>query len=163
MLKLLQILAHQQIWLENSSSSKLNRVHENQYDSVNHKQLLLQSSRNILHLSQWITEQLWLEGASGGHLVQTSCLRRTTKNRLTRALLTVSNNGDSTTFMGNLCQCTGTLCFLTCRPNLCFQPVPAALVLWLDTPEKTLAPFGYIYALLKIPKLPPSWRISAHP
>jgi len=60
-----------------------------------------------------ITECLGLEGTSVGHLVQPLCRSRVTYSRLHRTLsrwvLNISRDGDSTTSLGSLFQCSVTL------------------------------------------------------
>jgi len=96
-----------------------------------------------------ITECSGLEGTSVGHLVQPSCRSRTTYSRLHRTLsrwvLNISREGESTTSLGSLFQCSVTLrgkkFFLMFRQNfLCFSLCPLPLVLSLGTTEKSLAP-----------------------
>ena len=69
--------------------------------------------------------------------------------------LNISEDGDSTTSLGNLCQClitlTGKKCFLMFRGNLlCFCLCPLLLVMSLGTTGRSLAlsamypPFRYI-------------------
>lgn len=73
-----------------------------------------------------ITEWLRLEMISVGHLVQALCSRRNTQKRLSRTIyrcfLKISEWGDSTVSLGNLCQCSNTCtvqdCFLLFRWNL---------------------------------------------
>ena len=96
-----------------------------------------------------ITECLGLEGTSVGHLVQPSCRSRVTYSRLHRTLsrwvLNISREGDSTTSLGRLFQGSITLrgkkFFLMFRRNfLGFSLCPLPLVLSLGTTEKSLAP-----------------------
>ena len=77
------------------------------------------------------------------------CLSRASYSWLPRNmfrwLLSISKDGDSTTCLGNLCQCSVTRtvkkCFPMLRGNLlCFSVCPLPLVLSVGTTEKTLAP-----------------------
>ena len=79
----------------------------------------------------------------------TPCQSRVTYSRLHRTLsrwvLNISREGDATTSLGNLFQCSITLrgkkFFLMFRWNfLCFSLCPLPLVLLLGTTEKSLAP-----------------------
>ena len=88
-------------------------------------------------------------GTSVGHLVQPSCRTRVTYSKLHRTLsrrvLNISREGDSTTPLGSLFQCCVTLrekkFFLMFSWNfLCFSLCPLPLVLSLGTTEKSLAP-----------------------
>ena len=83
-----------------------------------------------------------------GHLLQHPCRSRVTYSRLHRTLsrqvLNISREGDSTTSLGSLFQCSvalrGTKFFLMFRRNfLCLSLCPLPLVLSLGT-EKSLAP-----------------------
>ena len=111
----------------------------------------------------YITEWLTLEKTSGGHLVQPPCSSKATLSKLPRAMsskvLNNSKDGDSTTSLGNLCQCSVTLTEgqfpLPFRQHLlCFSLCPRPLVLSLDTTEKSLAlstvhyPFRHLYTLM---------------
>ena len=96
-----------------------------------------------------ITEWLGLEGTSVGHLVKPPCRSRVTYSRLHRTLsrrvLNISREGDSTTSLGSLFQGSVTLrgkkFFLMFRRNfLCFSLCPLPLVLSLGTAEKSLGP-----------------------
>lgn len=119
MLKLPQILVHQQIWLENFSSSKLNRVL---------KISVIQWTTSSSSYSPPEMPYIWLSESQNSWgwkgPLEVTCSKPPAQAGPPRTgcaghLLDVSNNGDSTIFMGNLCQCAGTLCFLICRPNLC--------------------------------------------
>ena len=96
-----------------------------------------------------ITECSGLEETSMGHLVQPSCRSRVAYSRLHRTLsrrvLNISREGDSTTSLDSLFQGSVTLrgkkFFLMFRRNfLCFSVCPLPLVLSLGTTEKSLAP-----------------------
>jgi len=95
-----------------------------------------------------ITECSGLEGTSVGHLVQYLCHSRVTYSRLQRTLsrrvLNISREGDSTTSPDNLFQCSVTIrgkkfFFMFRRNLLCFSLCPLPLVLSLGTTEKSLA------------------------
>ena len=110
-------------------------------DLVNHRITESQNHR--------ITEQQGLEGTSVSHLVQPFCRSRVTYSRLhrtaSRRVLNISREGDSTTSLGSLFQCSVTLrvkkFFLMFRWNiLSFSLCPLPLVLSLGTTEKSLAP-----------------------
>jgi len=88
-----------------------------------------------------------LEGTSVDHLVQPPCRSRVTYSRLHRTLsrwvLNTAREGNSTTSLGSLFQCSVTLrgkkFFLMFRRNfLCFNLCPLPLVLSLGTTEKSL-------------------------
>jgi len=88
------------------------------------------------------------------HLVKPPCWSRVTYSRLHRTLsrqvLNISKEGDSTTSLGNLFQCSVTLrgkkFFLMFRGNfLCFSLCPLSLLLLLGTTEKSLAPSSIIF------------------
>jgi len=118
-----------------------------------------------------ITDCLRLERTSESQLVQAPCSSRTTYSQLPRTvsrwLLNISKEGDSTASLGNLCQCSVTAkkCFLMFRGNLlCLSLCPLPLVLSLGATEKSLAlsslhpPFRYLYTLLR--HTPPSLLFS---
>jgi len=78
---------------------------------------------------------------------------------MSRWLLKITKDGDSTTSLGNWCQCLVPLtvkrCFLMFRENfLCFSLCPFPLVLSLGTTEKSLAP-SFLY-----PPFRGNYRIS---
>ena len=99
-----------------------------------------------------ITECQGLEGTSVGHPVQPSHRSRVTYSRLQRTLSrwvqNISREGDSTTSLGSLCQCSVTLkvkkFFLMFRQNFrCFSLCPLPLVLSQGTSEESLAPSSW--------------------
>ena len=104
----------------------------------------------------------------GCHLVQPPCQRRVTQSRLhrnsSRQVLNISTEGESTTPLDSLFQCSISLrakkFFPVFRYNfLCFSLCPLPLVLSLGTTEKSLAPSSWMKASLqylaqeKIPKI----------
>jgi len=115
-------------------------------------------SRN--HRMFGVGRDLW------GSSSTTPCRSKVTQSRLhrtvSRQVFNISREGDSTTSLGSLCQCSVTLrgkkFFLMFSWNfLCFSLCPLPLVLSLDTTEKSLplvaptlwipAGFGYLIAL----------------
>ena len=118
--------------------------------------------------SFWITEtqnhRITLEETSVDHLVQPPCQSRVTYSRLHRTLsrqvLNISREEESTPSLGSLFQCSVTLrgkkFFLMFRRNfLCFSLCSLPLVLSLGTTEKSLAPsswhppFRYLEAFIR--------------
>jgi len=108
------------------------------------------------YFSTWylgrITESQGLEGTSVGHQAQPHCRSRVTYSRLHRTLsrqvLNISREGDSTTSLGSVFQCSVTLrgkkFFLMFRRNFpCFILCPLPLVLSLGITEKSLAPSSW--------------------
>ena len=104
------------------------------------------------------------EGISGGHPVQPPLLKQDhlKPRTMSRKLLNISRDGDSTTSLCNLCQCLVTLtvtkCFLMFRGNLlCFSLCPLPFYLSLGTTGKSLAPsschslFRYLHTLIRFP------------
>ena len=87
---------------------------------------LCKSGKQIQHTFK-TTQRLRLEGNSGGHPVQPHCSSRATYSQfprtMTRQLLSISKDGDSTSSLGNLCQCLVTLimksCFLMSEGSSC--------------------------------------------
>ena len=109
--------------------------------------VLCESSQN-----HRITDWQGLEGTSVGYLFHPPCQSSITYSRLHRTLsrqvLNISREGDSTTSLGSLFQFSVTLrgkkFFLMFRWNfLCFSLCPLPLVLSLGTTEKSLAPFSW--------------------
>ena len=115
--------------------------------------------RSISH--HRITECSGLEGTSVGHPVQPPCRSRVTYSRLHRTLsrrvLNISREGDSTTSLSSLFQGSinlrGKKFFLMFRRNfLCFSFCALPLVLSLGTSEKSLAPpLRYLQAFIRSP------------
>jgi len=96
-----------------------------------------------------ITEWSGLAGPSVGHPAQPSCRSRVTQSRLHRTLsrqvLNISREEDSTTSLGSLFQGSVTLrgkkfFLLFSWSFLCFSLCPLPLVLSLGTTGKSLAP-----------------------
>jgi len=91
-----------------------------------------------------VTDGLRWEGSSGLHLVQPPGL---VAQDCVHVGLRSSNDGDSTTSLGNLCQDSGTLAvrsFLMFRgPLPCSSVCPWALVLALGSAGKGLAPSSW--------------------
>ena len=96
-----------------------------------------------------ITECSGLKGTSVGHLVQAHCQSRVSYSRLhrtsSRRVLNISREGDSTTSLGSLFQCSVTLrgkkfILIFSWSFLCFSLCPLPLVLLLGTTEQSLAP-----------------------
>ena len=119
-----------------------------------------QGSSNALHAlnqravqqNHRITECYGLEGTSVGHPAQPSRRSRVTYSRpqrtLSRWVLNISREGDSTTSLGSLGQGSVTLrgkkFFLIFRQNfLCFSLCPLPLILLLCTTEMNLAPSSW--------------------
>jgi len=71
------------------------------------------NNNNITSQNRRITECSGLEGTSEGHLVQPSCRSRVAYSRLhrtsSRLVLNISKEGDSTSSLGSLFQCSVTL------------------------------------------------------
>ena len=86
-----------------------------------------ESLQKRVNLLLRITECSGLEGTSVSHLVQPSCRNKVTYSRqqttLSRQVLNISREGDSTTSLGSLFQCSVTLrgkkFFLMFRRNFC--------------------------------------------
>jgi len=102
-----------------------------------------------------ITECLGLAGTSVGHPAQLSCRSRVTQSwlhrTLSRQVLNISREGDSTAPLGSLCQGSVTLrvkkFFLVFRRNFpCSSLCPLPLVLSLGTTGKSLAKPRAVYA-----------------
>jgi len=105
-----------------------------------------------------------------GRLVQPPCQSRVTYSRLhrtaSRRVLNISREGDSTTSLGSLFQCSITLrgkkFFLMFRRSLfCFSLCPLRLVLSLGTTEKSLAPKVYSGHTLKTKTQVYLWSVRA--
>lgn len=79
-----------------------------------------------------------LEDNSGRHLVQPLCSNRVTHSQLcrtmSRQLSNISNDGDSTTFLGNLCYGLVTLMFRQSFSHFSSRPLP------LVSTDRSLAP-----------------------
>lgn len=73
-------------------------------------------------------------------------------NIVSRQLLNLAKDGDSTVFLGSLCQCLVTLTvkqdFLVLRRNLSCTVCPLSLVLSLGTPGKSLALSCWVFVEL---------------
>jgi len=104
-------------------------------------------------LNRRITEWSGLEGTFASHLAQHPCRSRVTYSRLHRTLsrrvLNISREAESTASLGSLFQCSVTLrvkkFFLMFRWNfLCFNLCPLPLVLSLGTTEKNLIKVGKV-------------------
>ena len=100
-----------------------------------HQDVSANASREVPRTLQRVTESLKLEGTAGRHLVQPPCSGRAAESWLPRTmakqLLNISKNGESTTSLGNLCQCLVTLTLKKVFPDVkressVFQCVPIA-------------------------------------
>lgn len=97
-----------------------------------------------IRIEGWV----WFDGTTGGHLVQPAQARSsqsTCHSTVSRWFLNISLEGDSKTFLVNLCQCSVTCMvkklFLMFKWSfLCISLCPLLLDLLLSTPEQTLDP-----------------------
>lgn len=118
-----------------------------------------------------IGRDLWRESGVQSHWGSVTYSQ--TPRTVPRQLLSISEDGDSTTYLGHVCQDSVILvfkkCFFTFRGNLlCFGLCPLPLVLALGTPEKEpgsvlSASFLQVFILTKKNTHPPSPSLHSPP